>query len=104
MVPRKEDLLRNNSTSVHPNQDACQLAMERGLGTIDYNDNQSNLRVSWQQVHQSNHSLMSHQADGDRAFITSFSPESHHNKPDEHEEKKEVFEEDIDLETALTSL
>ena len=78
--------------------------MERGLGTIDYNDNQSNLRVSWQQVHQSNHSLMSHQADGDRAFITSFTPETHHNKPEEHEEKKDDFDEDIDLETALTSL
>ena len=30
--------------------------------------------------------------------------ESHHNKPEEHEEKNEVFDEDIDLETALTSL
>ena len=28
----------------------------------------------------------------------------HHDKPEEHEEKKEVFDEDIDLETALTSL
>ena len=58
--------------------------MERGLGTIDYNDNQSNLRVSWQQVHQNYHSIMSHQADGDRAFITSFTPQTHHNKPEEH--------------------
>ena len=30
--------------------------------------------------------------------------ESHHDKPEEHEEKNEVFDEDIDLETALTSL
>ena len=78
--------------------------MERGLGTIDYNDNQSNLRVSWQQVHQSNHSLMSHQADGDRASITSFSPQTHHNKPDEHEKTPEKFDEDISLEEALSTL
>ena len=40
------------------------------------------------------------------AFDTSLSPEpeSHHNKPEEHEEKKENFDEEIDLETALTSL
>ena len=104
MVPRKEDLLKNNSTSVHPNQDACQLAMERGLGTIDYNDNQSNLRVSWQQVHQSNHTLMSHQTDRVRASVTSFTPESHHNKPDEHEKTPEKFDEDISLEEALSTL
>ena len=47
---------------------------------------------------------MSHQADGDRAFITSFTPETHHNKPEEHEEKKDNFDEDIDLETALSTL
>ena len=29
---------------------------------------------------------------------------SHHNKPDEHEPPKEEFDENIDLETALTSL
>ena len=78
--------------------------MERGLGTIDYNDNQSNLRVSWQQVHQSNHSLMSHQADGDRAFITSFSPESHHNKPEEHKEPTEKFDENISIEEVLSTM
>ena len=78
--------------------------MERGLGTKEYNDNQSNLRVSWQQVHQSNHSLMSHQADGDRASITSFSPETHHNKPEEHEKTPEKFDEDISLEEALSTL
>ena len=78
--------------------------MERGLGTIDYNDNQSNLRVSWQQVHQSNHSLMSHQAEGDKASITSFSPQTHHNKPEEHEKTPEKFDEDISLEEALSTL
>mgnify|MGYP003130130461 CR=1 FL=1 len=78
--------------------------MERGLGTIDYNDNQSNLRVSWQQVHQSNHSLMSHQTNKARASVTTFSPQTHHNKPEEHEEKKDNFDEDIDLETALSTL
>ncbi len=30
--------------------------------------------------------------------------ESHHDKPEEHEEENKVFDEDIDLETALTSL
>ena len=104
MVPRKEDLLKNNSTSVHPYQDACQLAMERGLGTIDYNDNQSNLRVSWQQVHQSNHTLMSHQTDRVRASITSFTPESHHNKPEEHEKTPEKFDEDITIAEVLSSM
>ena len=78
--------------------------MERGLGTIDYNDSQSNLRVSWHKVHQSNYSLMSHQADGDRASITSFSPETHHNKPEEHEKTPEKFDEDISLEEALSTL
>ena len=48
--------------------------------------------------------LMAHQSNKGTASVTSFSPQSHHNKPEEHEEKKEVFEEDIDLETALTSL
>ena len=47
---------------------------------------------------------MAHQSNKATSFVTSFSPQSHHNKPEEHEEKKEVFEEDIDLETALTSL
>ena len=32
---------------------------------------------------------MSHQADGARAFITSFTPLTHHNKPDEHKEKED---------------
>ena len=78
--------------------------MERGLGTGVYYVNQSNLRVSWQQVHQNYHSIMSHQAEGDRASITTFSPQTHHNKPEEHEEKEYNFDEDIDLETALSTL
>ena len=47
---------------------------------------------------------MSHQADGDKAFITSFSPETHHNKPEEHEKTPEKFDEDISLEEALSTL
>ncbi len=35
---------------------------------------------------------MSHQAEGDQAFITSFSPLSHHNKPEEHEESDKETE------------
>ena len=104
MVPKKEDPLKNKQTSVHPNQDACQLAMERGLGTIDYNDNQSNLRVSWQQVHQSNHTLMSHQTNRARASVTSFTPESHHNKPEEHEKTPEKFDEEITIAEVLSSM
>ena len=78
--------------------------MERGLGTGVYYVNQSNLRVSWQQVHQNYHSIMSHQADGDRASITTFSPQTHHNKPEEHEKTPEKFDEDISLEEALSTL
>ena len=78
--------------------------MERGLGTIDYNDNQSNLRVSWQQVHQNYHSIMSHQTDKVRASVTSFTPQTHHNKPEEHEKTPEKFDEDISLEEALSTL
>ena len=78
--------------------------MERGLGTGDYYVNQSNLRVSWQQVHQNYHSIMSHQAEGDRASITTFSPQTHHNKPEEHEKTPEKFDEDISLEEALSTL
>ena len=49
---------------------------------------------------------MAHQTSGMNAYVTSLSPEpeSHHNKPEEHEEKKDNLDEDIDLETALTSL
>ena len=74
--------------------------MERGLDTIDYNDNQSNLRVSWQQVHQSNHSLMSQQATHSPAFVTRISPE-----PEVKEEvKKEEFDEDISIEEVLSTM
>ena len=38
------------------------------------------------------------------ASVTTFIPETHHNKPEEHEEKKDNFDEDIDLETALSTL
>ena len=78
--------------------------MVRGLGTGVYYVNQSNLRVSWQQVHQNYHSIMSHQAEGDRASITTFSPQTHHNKPEEHEKTPEKFDEDISLEEALSTL
>ena len=87
--------------------DACHLAMERGLDTIDYNDNQSNLRVSWQQVHQSSHTLMSHQnSKGGKASVYPYGKltTDHHNKPEEHDEKKEKFDEDISLEEALSTL
>ena len=47
---------------------------------------------------------MSHQTNKARAFVTTFSPETHHNKPEEHEEKEDNFDEDIDLETALSTL
>ena len=49
---------------------------------------------------------MAHQSTGNMASVTSFSPEpeAHHNKPDEHEEKKEKFDEGISLEEALTTL
>jgi len=47
---------------------------------------------------------MAHQADGDMASITSFSPETHHNKPEEHEKPPEKFDEDISLEEALSTL
>jgi hypothetical protein len=42
---------------------------------------------------------MAHQSDKMRASITSFSPEVHHNKPEEHEEDKK--EEYRSLEEAL---
>ena len=50
--------------------------------------------------------LMAHQTAGMTAFVTSLSPEpeSHHNKPEEHEETKEKFDEDISIEEALSTL
>ena len=50
---------------------------------------------------------MAHQTNGGgfgTAKVTRFSTQLHHNKPEEHEEKEDNFDEDIDLETALTSL
>ena len=47
--------------------------------------------------------LMAHQTSGMNAYVTSLSPEpeSHHNKPDEHEEKKEDDDFPRSLEEAL---
>ena len=74
--------------------------MERGLGTLDYNDNQSNLCVSWQQVHQSNYTLMSQQSSHSPAFVTKLTPE-----PEVKEEvKKEEFDEDISIEEVLSTM
>tara|TARA_R100000655_G_C2870436_1_gene173287 strand:+ start:375 stop:524 length:150 start_codon:yes stop_codon:yes gene_type:complete len=49
---------------------------------------------------------MSHQSKGNTANVTSFSlqTDAHHNKPEEHEETKEKFDEDISLEEALSTL
>ena len=47
---------------------------------------------------------MSHQTNKARASVTTFSPETHHNKPEEHEEKEDNFDEDIDLEEVLKAL
>tara|TARA_R100000234_G_scaffold92508_1_gene60780 strand:+ start:293 stop:436 length:144 start_codon:yes stop_codon:yes gene_type:complete len=47
---------------------------------------------------------MSHQTNRARAFVTSFTPESHHNKPEEHEKPPEKFDEDISIEEALSTL
>ena len=44
---------------------------------------------------------MAHQTNKARASVTSFSPEAHHNKPEEHEEKE--TKEYTSLEEALTS-
>ena len=50
--------------------------------------------------------LMAHQTAGMTAFVTSLSPEpeSHHNKPEEHEETKEKVDEDISIEEVLSTL
>jgi len=39
-----------------------------------------------------------------RASVTSFDVESHHNKPEEHKEPTEKFDEDISIEEALSTL
>ena len=51
--------------------------------------------------------LMAHQTPNGgfgNAHPVSFTPESHHNKPEEHEETKEKFDENISLEEALSTL
>ena len=49
---------------------------------------------------------MAHQTSGMTAFVTSLSPEpkAHHNKPEEHEEKKDNFDEDISIEEVLSTM
>ena len=49
---------------------------------------------------------MSHQSKGNTAKVTSLSlqTDAHHNKPEEHEESKEKFDEDISIEEALSTL
>ena len=49
---------------------------------------------------------MSHQSKGNTAKVTSYrlQTDAHHNKPEEHEESKEKFDEDISLEEALSTL
>ncbi len=47
---------------------------------------------------------MSHQSNAAPASLTRLTPESHHNKPEEHEEKKENLDEDISIEEALSTL
>ena len=49
---------------------------------------------------------MAHQTSGMTAFVTSLSPEpeAHHNKPEEHEEKKDDFDEDISIEEVLSTM
>ena len=48
--------------------------------------------------------LMAHQSNKATAFVTSFSPQSHHNKPEEHEPPKEEFDEDISIEEVLSTM
>jgi len=49
---------------------------------------------------------MAHQTSGMNAFVTSLSPEpeSHHNKPEEHETPKDNLDEDISIEEVLSSM
>ena len=51
--------------------------------------------------------LMAHQSPNGgfgNAHPVSFTPEAHHNKPEEHEEKKEKFDEDISIEEVLSTM
>ena len=51
---------------------------------------------------------MAHQTSGMNAYVTSLSPEpeSHHNKPEEHQPPKEEFDldEDISIEEVLSTM
>ena len=47
---------------------------------------------------------MSQQATHSPAFVTRLSPETHHDKPEEHEVKKEEFDEDISIEEVLSTM
>jgi len=47
---------------------------------------------------------MAHQSNKVTASVTSFSPESHHNKPEEHEPPKDNLDEDISIEEVLSSM
>jgi hypothetical protein len=47
---------------------------------------------------------MAHQSNKVTASVTSFSPESHHNKPEEHEAPEEKFDEDISIEEVLSTM
>jgi len=49
---------------------------------------------------------MAHQSNKVTASVTSFSPESHHNKPEEHQPPKEEFDldEDISIEEVLSTM
>jgi len=49
---------------------------------------------------------MAHQSNKVTASVTSFSPESHHNKPEEHEPPKENMnlDEDISIEEVLSTM
>ena len=47
---------------------------------------------------------MSQQSSHSPASVTWLSPEAHHDKPEEHKETEEKFDEDISLEEALSTL
>ena len=47
---------------------------------------------------------MAHQTDKARASVTSFAPESHHDKPEEHEKTPEKFDEEITIAEVLSSM
>ena len=47
---------------------------------------------------------MAHQTSKARASVTSFSPQTHHNKPEEHEKTPEKFDEEITIAEVLSSM